>query len=118
MTSFVCYAVVNSIGLFGLASLQLSQSQYIDELTNYFICESSGSNQCKRSFEKFFSPVSTTVAIFLVGTLFQLVILLYVIDVKEVCGGVTYILSTGMHKVYKVYKVYSSSAGESSENNQ
>ena len=115
MASFLCYAVVNSIGLSGLASLQLSQSQYANELMNYFICESSRispNKVCERSFEDFLNPLPTTLSLFLIGTLFQLLILLYVINFKEVYRGIKHFLSQRKHMIYSL------SAGQSTESSK
>ena len=117
MATFFCDTVINSVGLFGLASLQLSQSQYTDELTNYFNCESSGSNEikvCERSFEDILNPLPTTIVFFLTGILVQLLILLYVINLREVYRGVKHLLSRGIHTCM----IYSSSAGRSTKSSK
>ena len=95
LATFLCYIIVNIMSLAGFALLLHVRVEYNEELRDYFICEGGRvePNQvCKRSFENLYTPLPSTVAIFLAGILYQLLSLLYVINLQNVCSSVTHVM--------------------------
>ena len=83
--NFLCNAITALLGYSAVSSRL--QSNYAEELNNYFSCESSGigaNKICARTYEALYSPLPLSVSFFLLGTLYLGVNILYAVNVTEI----------------------------------